>query len=545
MKDFQENMQLIQSVNKDTAEMRAGLQQQWNSVPGYLFIPVQVADGTEGLFDLYMEYQPVLWADDLPCKTCRSFIISYGALGFINASGEFQSALWNEKCVDDPELKTLFRVMREYVEALFATGNYILYFPDQQVVGAEVRNSFNHYHLDWGKFTNGGTKAYSASDLRNSAMQRHATALNLVRGFSSKQVKDVLTYFKSDADLVTQRAHVNILEALAEIVIWDAFAFLPKDKLDLLAWQAAPYIRDDLSAATSGVLNVFFTESDMDNAKLLYLKRTDKEVYQRVQRDFTLRELQVAEKLLEESGLIKSIHRRPATLDDVAEKAIYWRGKTGTNTLKTLGGIPLKKDRPDPALSGRTITKHISLNNFIDEFLPSITEMKIWVGNIFPYLAFTVPTDPTAPNILMGDNDIASWTLVKQIPTDAIALSPNTYAEVEAVIHNGYLRYTNGELPEADKGYEGFFFALKGARFMFDSTPALFKAGLSRDKFDYAKLANVIDKYTTETRFPSTDNMLVVYPTYRDMFEAGPGATCVISGKIDGVEMKFSIKTWK
>lgn len=155
---------------------------------------------------------------------------------------------------------------------------------------------------------------------------------------------------------------------------------------------------------------------DLDEAVRRYEAIVAPSNYKRPKAIFTQRMLDDAKQTIEELGYIYSLPRRYATLDDITVNNILFSNKDSSKRI--VGSDVFAEMSKDIAINPKKFSKieEISIENFIDNVLPTINELEILFENKHAknMVSLIAPVNKNSPIMFKWDNSF-SWAYAGNI----------------------------------------------------------------------------------------------------------------------------------
>lgn len=373
-----------------------------------------VEPNTDVLWNLYLDSFPPGTNEvyrqrrEYDCSCCRHFIRDFGGVVAIK-NGKLITA-WDFQTGDatfQPVVDALAAFVRGY-----AVANVLV--TDTAKFGTKT----THESLD-----DGSVKAWNHFfvELPASFVTRIGNStLDTVKG----RLRDVRNVFKRSLDTITEDAVLTVLELIAQNTLYkgeewkgplQVFRDLQKayalatDK-ELFAWEQSVKINAVVGKIRNHSIGTLLTDIsegvDLDNAVRKYEAVVAPENYKRPKAIFTKKMLDEAQKTLEGLGLIDSLPRRHARLDDITVNNVLFANR---DAAKRVGGVfedmakqvaPKKLDK----------VEEITIEKFVADVLPTATGIEVLFENRLTknLVSLIAPVHKDAPSLLKWDNGF-SW----------------------------------------------------------------------------------------------------------------------------------------
>ena len=187
----------------------------------------------------------------------------------------------------------------------------------------------------------------------------------------------------------------------------------PEEKRELFCWK---YAKDAGEVVTHmrnhsiGQLLLDITgDVDMDTAVRKYEQIVAPANYQRPKPIYTKKMLEAAQKKVEELGLMDSLPRRYATLDDITVNNILFANR---DAAKKIAGNVFDSMKEDVAVNPKNFSKveEIPVDKFVKDVLPTASSVEVLMdGRLTQNLVSVIaPKNPEAPSMFKWNNGF-SW----------------------------------------------------------------------------------------------------------------------------------------
>lgn len=191
-----------------------------------------------------------------------------------------------------------------------------------------------------------------------------------------------------------------------------AFKKLGASAQKLFCWtkmvEAGPVV-SKIRNTSIGTLLVDLTNGvELDEAVCRYEKITAPSNYKRPKEIFTARMVEDAEKLLTQEGLLESLPRRFAVLDDISVNNILFANRDAMKQIKGSVFDDLKKGKPTKSFSK---AEEINIADFIKDVLPGVSYMEAMPENrhVQNFVSLIAPQNKDSKSLFKWDNGF-SWS---------------------------------------------------------------------------------------------------------------------------------------
>ena len=504
----------------DYNEFLGAIQRSVDSAPaGPLF-----TTDAGNLFQMYVALFPNEEKQHYTCTACRHFLERFGGLATIEADGLLRPLLWSDAVNSGSQFSAILQTLRQRVNRAQVTG---VFYSSDMVWGQPFTPPWHHMavkprpdmvyqptflknatqamaeKLEEFKMLQRGLSEYSLSTARQAEALLKGEAL-----YRADKVTGIAEWFVQTHEMIDQASR-----AARNNVLWKLAATAPTGFCHIRSTMIGTLL-DDLQSG------MHFSE-----VKRRFAEKMDPMKYQRPQVAPAAGNIRQANRIIEEMGLERSLHRRYAQLSDL-ETLWMLRGKPlsprpGRTTLAHISAVPietlrslLKKEGVDPAIMsddqvrsryrnlygfhveieegtplGEGVFGHVqpkakvsgapqppamslpqrtmTWSKFRDQVLPHLTRIQIFAKNHNDgYGAFLTALHADAPPILQwdqeGQRNPVSWYHKRERNFPYNwNLAANEFHEVEALVELPPMWYK----PENFRHHgEAVFFVIRGCR---------------------------------------------------------------------------------
>lgn len=244
----------------------------------------------------------------------------------------------------------------------------------------EVRE-FNHLFLDLPKqFVNmTGSSIESIVGTINQSKEVLKRGLDEIPIDTLDLVEDLIT----QGSLLNGEAYKHKVTKFKSLK--QEYSKIPENKKDIYVWSIVE-LNKDIARFRNELIGVFCTElaegKDINKAWEDWNKRVDPTNYKKAKAPISQRQINEAQKFVEENGYVESFDRRIATIDDIKVEEIK-HVNVGDGSIKGVSMFDGVK------ASTSTSTRHkranfdnleeISIDNFMENVLPKATSLELWL----------------------------------------------------------------------------------------------------------------------------------------------------------------------
>lgn len=364
----------------------------------------------ETLWNLYLDYYPADQRQSFTCNACKHFFKRAAGLVYINPTTfETKTAIWHTVPVE-------FQTLADQIIALVEKAKIIEPFShtvhSSPMLGTVNAGGYNHLHVKTSFI--GGPKIVAREYATVAKLKEsYDLAIRSLGLIAPERITKVLETFKLDAELVNYPKIISVLESYS-----DFRTTLQKNHVirHNQVWNFA-VARPDAAAIANTAVGEYIASFDNPTvAKRTFLKMVDPINYQRPKALPSEGNVAVAEKLIADLGVARSLERRSASVDDI----VFWRWKPGVQHIEAVTGsifAGLKTKTSEAEASTQVIqggTK--SWTVFERDILPSVVSLQIYVGSHDNFVGINTAVHSDAPPILRYDlpearNPVSKWVI--------------------------------------------------------------------------------------------------------------------------------------
>lgn len=318
------------------------------------------------------------------CSCCRHFIKSFGNVVAINNDNEIIS-IWDFE-VNDVAYSLVVRALSEFVRSGFVKDVFVTkektFGVDHNFEQGEdgIVRTWDHFHVTLPKqFVMQKSSKTEASlmgeyrDVRN-VFQR---SLNEISKDSIETVLDLI----SQNSLYKGEEWKGALDRFLEL--HNEYHSLQEGDRNCYCWRKSIEVGGAIGKIKNhsiGVLLIDVTGGmDLDIAVKRYENIVAPTNYKRPKAVFTKKMIEQAQATLAELGLLESLGRRFATIEDITVNNILFANK---DSLKQMGGV-FDELRGEVSVNPKQFSKieEIPIDQFLTQILPRTTAMEVFFEN--------------------------------------------------------------------------------------------------------------------------------------------------------------------
>lgn len=372
------------------------------------------------LYDLYLSSFPVgtnnlfLERTEHDCSACRQFIRTFG--GVVAIEDNKVVSVWDLEGLDST-YAPVAKALTEYVKYMPIVDRFM---HNEAKIGIESNivqlktgevHEWTHLHAVLpAKFVvrKGESVGSAVSEMRD----RKNVFMRSLTELTRDSVETVL-------DLISQNSLYRGLEfkPLLESFLREASAFaaLPAWEQDIFCWDRASKLSPSISKIRNsaiGALLIDISEGlDLDKAVRKFESVVAPVNYKRPKPVFSKKMLDDAQKKVEELGLLNSLQRRFATIEDIRIQNILFGNIDVMRQTMKLGVFEEMSQAIPVSPKVFSNVEEVPIDRFVSDILPRVTAIEVLLenrhaGNLASLIA---PVDPASPSMFKWSNGF-SWS---------------------------------------------------------------------------------------------------------------------------------------
>lgn len=349
---------------------------------------------------------------EFDCSSCRHFLKTIGPAVWIDNNLNVHT-IFEFDTESHDKYQPVMNALDAFVKAHKINGKFVYY---QSQVGSRATNAFE----------NGMSVQYNHFSVMLPAYMvapKHNIGTICGNYNSTKEV------FKRSLDEITMEAVNTVLELISSNTLYrgeewksqlikfkemkTAYDKLSDDQKELYAWkfagEAGPVVGHIRNHSIGQLLLDVSADMDLDQAVRKYEAIVAPSNYKRPKPIFTKKMLEEAQKKVESLGLMESLPRRYATLDDVTVNNILFANR---NVAKKISDNVFDSMADEVTVNPKNFSKveEIPIDKFLTDVLPNVTEVEaLMQGSLMKNMVSVIaPQNKTAPTMFKWNNGF-SW----------------------------------------------------------------------------------------------------------------------------------------
>jgi hypothetical protein len=359
--------------------------------------------GTNQIFRQRREYD---------CSCCRNFTKSFGNVVAIQ-NGRIVT-IWDFK-THDSKYQQVIDALANFVRSARISDVFVTkesgFGTDknhEKLEDGTVR-TWHHFRVDLPqKFINTSSKSEA------SVMAEYRDVKNVFARSLTEISRDAI---ETVIDLIAQNSLYKGEEwqgALEHFCnLHSAYCTLPDIERDNYCWQTSVAVGGAIGKIRNTSMGVLLTDitngDELNEAVRKYEAIVAPTNYKRPQAIFTKKTIEQAQKTISELGLLESLERRFATIEDITVNNILFANK---DTLKQMSGDIFTELKKEAAASPKQFERveEIPVEQFVKNILPRLTNVEVLLENqhVPNLVSLIAPQATTSPSMFKWDNGF-SW----------------------------------------------------------------------------------------------------------------------------------------
>ena len=360
---------------------------------------------------------------EFDCSCCRHFVKGFGNVVSIGDDDTI-TTIWDFDA-HDADFQVVVDALAKYVknkriENVFVTKELTFgiakSFEKDKTTGEVIQWDHFNAQID-SKFR------YSGSDAIGEVLSNY----NAIRSVFERSLKELTSDSVSTTlDLIAQKSFYK-----GEEWKWALEKFLQMQKVyakskhkDAFCWaksiEVGPVVGKIRNTSVGTFLIDLSEGMDLDVALTRYEKTTAPDNYKRPKEVFSKKMIADAEKQLTDEGLIDSLARRHATLDDITVNNILFADRNVTRKLANTSVFDELRDEQGINPKSLSRSEEIGIEDFIKDVLPTATSLEAYFDNDLKanLVSLIAPQNIGSKSLFKWDNGF-SWAYAGNV-TDSL-----------------------------------------------------------------------------------------------------------------------------
>ena len=345
------------------------------------------------------------------CSCCRQFIRQIGNV--VTIKNNTVESIWDLN-IDDGTFSVVAKAMSNYIHNHIVTNVFLSKF---KTIGTEY---------NYEKYEDGTFKKWEHFQivLNDKFVNNTSRSIGDIQG----DYRDTRNVFKRSLDEISMDALETVIELINSNTLykgqeWKAVLLefkkikktydklLSEEERGLFAWENSVKVGMSIGRIRNHSIGTLLTNisegMELDTAVRKYEQIVAPANYKRPKAIFTKKMLEDAKKTITELGYMESLNRRFATLDDITVNNILFSNKDAAKKMVHADDIfgELEKETVvNPRKFSRV--EEISVNDFIDNVLPTVKEVEVFVENKHNknFVSLTAPCNKDSKSMFKWNN---------------------------------------------------------------------------------------------------------------------------------------------
>lgn len=351
---------------------------------------------------------------EFDCSCCRHFIKQFGNVVFIQEN-KLQT-IWDFVTGDD-KYDAVTSVLSEYVKSKPVCDVFVT---KDAIFGTDK----NHEQMADGT-------VHTWHHFRVELPSRFVTNSHKTVAALQSEYRDTRNVFKRSLDEISQYAIETVLDLIAEktlyrgeewqgaltqfLSVFNEYQNLPDGEKENFCWIKSVELGGTIGRIRNhsiGVLLQDITNNvEIDEAVRRYESIMAPANYKRPKAIFTKKMVEQAEAEVQRLGLLDSLGRRHAQLNDISINNVIWANKDAAKHMGGQGGVfDVLKQEVAVNVKSFEHAPGVSIANFVNDILPQTSNLQILVENRHEnnFMSLIAPENKDAKSLFKWDNGF-SW----------------------------------------------------------------------------------------------------------------------------------------
>lgn len=345
------------------------------------------------------------------CSACRRFVRQFGSVVAIKDNKLV--SIWDVDFTD-AEYSPSFKALAKLVKSE-AIKN--VYFAKESLIGVERNVDNLDPKIKWEHYAYTVPSRFVLNNRATSIEAEQAKYRDSKNCYQRAMVEITRDSIETVLELIAQKSlykgeeHKAILEKLLKLN--KEYAKVPEKERDNYAWLKSIEVGEAVSRVRNHLIGMLLVEisagTELDEAVRKYEAAAAPANYKRPKAIFTKKMIEDAEKTLVDAGLLESLKRRHATLDDITVNNILFSNKDAGKRIK---GSIFDDMKEESGVNVKTLSKveEVTIEDFLKNILPNVTDLEALIENrhVSNLVSLIAPDVKDVPSLFKWHNGF-SW----------------------------------------------------------------------------------------------------------------------------------------
>jgi len=345
------------------------------------------------------------------CSACRRFIRQFGSV--VTIKDNKLVSIWDVDIADaeySPSFKALAKLVKNE-----AIKN--VYFAKEPLIGVERNVDNLDPKIKWEHYAYTVPSRFVLNSRTTSIEAEQAKYRDSKNCYQRAMVEITRDSIETVLELIAQNSlykgeeHKGILEKLLKL--HKEYAKVPEKERDNYSWVKSIEVGEAVSRIRNHLIGMLLVEissgTELDEAVRKYEAAAAPANYKRPKAIFTKKMIEDAEKTLVDAGLLESLKRRHAKLDDITVNNILFCNRDSAKRIK---GSVFDEMKEEKGINPKTLSKieEVTIEDFIKNILPNITNLELLFENkhVSNLVSLIAPVIKDTPSLFKWHNGF-SW----------------------------------------------------------------------------------------------------------------------------------------
>lgn len=345
------------------------------------------------------------------CSCCRQFIRQIGNV--VTIKNNTVETIWDLD-INDGKFSVVAKAMSNYIHNHIVTNVFLSNF---KKIGTEY---------NYEQYEDGTLKKWEHFQivLNDKFVNNTSRSIGDIQG----DYRDTRNVFKRSLDEISMDALDTVIELISSNTLYKGQEWrtvlvelkkikkiyeklLSEEERGLFAWENSVKVGTSIGRIRNHSIGTLLTNisegMELDTAVRKYEQIVAPANYKRPKAIFTKKMLEDAKKTITELGYMESLNRRFATLDDITVNNILFSNKDAAKKMVHADDIFGELEK-ETVVNSRKFSRveEISVNDFIDNVLPTAKEVEVFVENKHNknFVSLTAPCNKDSKSMFKWNN---------------------------------------------------------------------------------------------------------------------------------------------